>query len=150
MKRKTDRTRRWIASSNCRCQSLELPRQCASGNTRVPYLATADRQRVSNLPQLLYNTAMAEHPAEIRNRVSAPLSEVRNRLSEIVDEAASTGADFIITKHGRAAAVIIGHDEYEALIETLNILSDADSMAAISEAEEQLESGDVIPLEELD
>ena len=93
---------------------------------------------------------MAEHPTEIRNRVSAPLSEVRNRLSEIVDEAATTGADFIITKHGRAAAVIIGHDEYEALIETLNILSDADSMTAISEAEQQLAAGDVIPLEELD
>jgi len=32
-------------------------------------------------------------------------------------------------------AVLLSHDEYESLIETLNILSDDDTMSAIAEAE---------------
>ncbi|MDP4015331.1 MAG: type II toxin-antitoxin system Phd/YefM family antitoxin [Candidatus Nanopelagicales bacterium] len=62
------------------------------------------------------------------------LTEARDHLSEIVDQVASTADIFTITKHGRAMAVVLGQDEYESLIETLNILSDPDTMAAIAEA----------------
>ena len=75
-----------------------------------------------------------------------PLTEARNRLSEIVDEVVSTGSDFVITKHGRPAAVLIGYEEYEALLETLNILSDPEAMAALTEAERDLAAGDLVDL----
>ena len=75
-----------------------------------------------------------------------PLTEARNRLSEIVDDVISTGSDFIITKHGRPAAVLVGYDEYEALLETLNILSDPETMAALAEAERDLAAGDLVDL----
>jgi prevent-host-death family protein len=65
---------------------------------------------------------------------AAPLTEVRDRLSEIVDQVAATADVFTITKHGRPMAVVVGHDEYESLIETLNILADADTMGGIAEA----------------
>ena len=40
-------------------------------------------------------------------------------------------------------AVILSYDEYESLIETLNVFSDADTMAAIEEARrEALEDAD--------
>jgi antitoxin YefM len=83
------------------------------------------------------------------DRVStyAPLTEARERLSEIVDEVASNGGEFLITKHGRPMAVLIASDEFEALIETLNILSDDDAMAAIREAKADLLSGDLIDLD---
>jgi len=77
----------------------------------------------------------------------APLTEVRDNLSEFVDDVTATGADLIITKHGRPAVVMVGFDEYEALIETLNILSDADTMAAIDEAESDAEAGDLVDLD---
>ena len=64
---------------------------------------------------------------------AAPLTEVRERLSEIVDEVSSKGTEMTITRHGRPAAVILGYDEYESLIESLNILSDPDTMAAVRE-----------------
>ncbi len=66
---------------------------------------------------------------------TAPLTEVRDKLREIVDEVVSTGNECVITRHGRPVAVVISHDEYEALVETLNILSDRDAMDAIAEAE---------------
>ena len=76
---------------------------------------------------------------------TAPLTEVRDRLSEIVDDV-SAGASWVITKHGRPVAVILSHEEYESLIETLNVLSDPDTMAALAEAEEDLAAGRVTPL----
>lgn len=65
---------------------------------------------------------------------AAPLTEARDRLSEIVDQVALSGEVFTITKHGRPMAVVLGHDEYESLIETLNVLADEETMEAIREA----------------
>lgn len=90
---------------------------------------------------------MSDHTVEDRTLTSAPLSDVRSRLSEIVEEAASTGSDFVITRHGRPAAVIVGHEEYESMIETLNILSDPETMAAIAEAEADLAAGELVELD---
>jgi antitoxin YefM len=70
---------------------------------------------------------------------SAPLTEVRERLSEIVDEVSTKGTEMTITRHGRPVAVILGADEYESLIETLNILSDPDTMSAIGEGLAELD-----------
>lgn len=76
-----------------------------------------------------------------------PLTEARNRLSEIVEDVTSTGSEFVISRHGRPAAVVIGYEEYESLLETLNILSDDDTMAALTEAEADLAAGDLTPLD---
>jgi prevent-host-death family protein len=64
---------------------------------------------------------------------TAGVTEVRDRLSEIVDEVVATGTEFVITRHGRPAVVLVSYDEYEGLVETLNILSDDDTVAAINE-----------------
>jgi antitoxin YefM len=74
---------------------------------------------------------------------AASLTDARDRLSEIVDSVADSGEAFTITKHGRPMAVILSYDEYESLIETLNVFSDADTMDAIEEARrEVLEDAD--------
>ena len=38
------------------------------------------------------------------------------------------------------------HDEYEGLVETLNILSDTDAAAALAEAESDIEAGRLVDL----
>ena len=43
--------------------------------------------------------------------------------------------------------MIVGHEEYESLIETLNILADSDTVTAIAEAEADLAAGDLVPLD---
>jgi len=72
---------------------------------------------------------------------TAPLTEARDRLSEILDEVSTTGTEWVITRHGRPVAVILGVDEYESLLESLNILSDDDTMAALDEARADVEDG---------
>jgi len=62
-------------------------------------------------------------------------------LSEFLDEIMASGSDLVITRHGRPVAVVVGYAEYESLIETLNILSDDDTMAALAEAEADVADG---------
>lgn len=69
---------------------------------------------------------------------TSSLTDARANFSEIVEYVVSTGAEWTVTRHGRPVAVVLSYDEYESLIETLNILSDADSMAAIAEGEADL------------
>ncbi|MXW95989.1 MAG: type II toxin-antitoxin system Phd/YefM family antitoxin [Acidimicrobiaceae bacterium] len=76
-----------------------------------------------------------------------PLTEARSRLSEIVDEVASTGSTIEISRHGRPVAVVMGYEEYESLLETLNILADETTMDAIAEAERDVAAGDLIDLD---
>lgn len=72
-----------------------------------------------------------------------PLTEVRDRLSEIVEDVNGSGSEWTITRHGRPVAVILSAEDYESLIETLNILSDDDTMAALAEADTDVEAGRV-------
>ena len=78
--------------------------------------------------------------------MDASWTKARKRFSEMVDEVSTTGTELVITKHGRPVAVIIGHDEHEGLVETLNILSDPDTMAAVEEAESDIAAGRVISI----
>ena len=78
--------------------------------------------------------------------MEASLTKARERFSELVDEVAATGAELIITKHGRSVAVLIAYDEYESLVETVNILSDPDTMAGVEEAESDIEAGRLVDL----
>ncbi|WP_419839476.1 type II toxin-antitoxin system Phd/YefM family antitoxin [Candidatus Poriferisodalis sp.] len=80
---------------------------------------------------------------------TAPLTDVRSNLSEIVDEIDRTGTQCVITKHGRPVAVIVSSDEYESLIETLNILGDSDTMTAIAQGEAEFAAGEFVRLDEI-
>ena len=69
------------------------------------------------------------------------LTDVRGNLSEVIDEVARTGGEVVITKHGKPVAVLLAYDEYESLIETVNILSDDETMVAIAESEADFAAG---------
>jgi prevent-host-death family protein len=60
-----------------------------------------------------------------------PLAEVKNRLSEVVEQVETQHARVTITKHGRPAAVVISADDLDSLEETLRVLSDPDVLAQV-------------------
>lgn len=62
------------------------------------------------------------------------LAEVKNRLSEVVDEVEREHGRVVITKHGRPAAVVLSIDDLESLEETLDVLSNEGLVADIREA----------------
>jgi antitoxin YefM len=64
------------------------------------------------------------------------LADAKARLSELVASVAGTWERVVITKNGRPAAVLIAVEDLEALIETLEILTDPDAMRAIHAADQ--------------
>ena len=75
-----------------------------------------------------------------------PLAEVKNRLSEVVDEVEREHARVVITKHGRPAAVVVSAVELESLEETLDIMGNSPLLADIKEAVTELAAGAAAPL----
>lgn len=73
-----------------------------------------------------------------------PLRTVRDHLSEFVDRAEREHERVVVTRNGRPAAVLIGYDDLAALEETLEILSDPETMAEIREARNEVARGEVI------
>lgn len=80
---------------------------------------------------------------------TVPVRELRSRLAELLDEVADRREHVTVTRHGRPAAVLVPIDEYEALEETAEILSDEGTLAAIRAGLDDLVRGDVVPLEEV-
>lgn len=76
--------------------------------------------------------------------MTLPLAEIKKRLSEIVDGVEKRHDRVLLTRNGRAAAVIISPDDLEALEDSLELLSDPAAMREIAEAEKELAAGEVV------
>jgi prevent-host-death family protein len=60
-----------------------------------------------------------------------PLSEVKMKLSRLIDEISSQDEQITITRNGRPAAILISPDEFESWKETVAIRSNAELMSEI-------------------
>jgi antitoxin YefM len=77
------------------------------------------------------------------------LTEARARLSTLVDTANSTHERFEITDEGRRIAVLLGVDDYDSLVATLDVLSDSQALSHHHVGVEQVIKGEVLELESL-
>jgi len=78
-----------------------------------------------------------------------PVAAARAQLSKLIEEAASTHERFEITRNGQRAAVLLGADDYDALRETIAVLSDAELLRDHLEGMTTLERGESMDAEEL-
>lgn len=62
---------------------------------------------------------------------TVPLSEAKARLSSLLDEVEGRDAEIVITRNGRAAAVLVSPGDLESLKETVAVRSDAALVAEI-------------------
>ena len=69
------------------------------------------------------------------------LAEVKNRLSEVVDQVERERARVVITKHGRRAAVVMSVDDLESLEETLEVLADQPPLERVRKSIAELAKG---------
>ncbi|MGI8522976.1 MAG: type II toxin-antitoxin system Phd/YefM family antitoxin [Nocardioides sp.] len=72
-----------------------------------------------------------------------PLAEVRQDLSKIVEAAVTSHERFDITRNGKRAAVLLGADDYDSLMETLDILAEADLVRSLQAGLREAEGGEV-------
>lgn len=82
--------------------------------------------------------------------LTLPVAAARARLSKLIDEAVSTHQRFEITRNGRRAAVLLSADDYDALQETVAVLSDASLLATHRKGEAAIEAGDYLDADQLD
>ncbi len=75
---------------------------------------------------------------------SIPLSQAKDQLSALVDEAASTHEIVQITKHGRPAAVLMSADDLESLHETLYWLHQPGLREDLAEGEREYHAGETV------
>lgn len=80
---------------------------------------------------------------------TVPLAEARANLSRLVDEAVRTHQRVDVTRKGRRAAVILSAEDYDSIMETLDILSDPELVREVREAEAEAARGEVYSLEEV-
>jgi len=69
------------------------------------------------------------------------LADVKNRLSEVIDQLEREHGRVVITKHGRPAAVVMSVADLESLEETLDILDSEDLLADIRDGLAELGAG---------
>ena len=60
-----------------------------------------------------------------------PLSEVKTKLSELVDVVERRDETVTVTRNGKPVAVIVSKDKYDGWRETIEIMKDAEFMKEI-------------------
>ncbi len=78
-----------------------------------------------------------------------PLAEVRANLSKLIDSAVTTHERFEVTRNGDRAAVLLSADDYDALVETVDILSRPDEVRALRRGLADLDAGNVSSIDEV-
>jgi antitoxin YefM len=67
-----------------------------------------------------------------------PLSEAKARLNQLVDDVVTKDDEFIITKNGKTAAVLVSVELYEGWRETEEIQKDPEFLKEIKKGVENL------------
>ena len=77
------------------------------------------------------------------------LAEARANLSRLIESAVTTHERFEVTRNGDRVAVLLSADDYDSLLETLEILSDPVEVAAIRQGLAEMEAGEVSSADEV-
>jgi len=78
-----------------------------------------------------------------------PVREFRARLSELLDDVADRRDHVLVTRNGKPTAALVPIDEYQALEESAEILSDPDALAAIQAGLAEIAYDETISLDDL-
>ena len=105
--------------------------------------ANADREatrKTQPVYTVMYTASMAK---------TVPVRELRSNLSSLLDDVSDRRDHVLVTRNGTPAAALVPIDEYEALEETAEILSDSDALSALEAGLAEIERGETITLAEI-
>lgn len=77
------------------------------------------------------------------------LSEAKTQLARLIKELERLGEPVLITRSGHPAGILLSPDEYDGLLETLEILADEELREAVRAGLSDLEEGRVVEHEEV-
>jgi len=77
------------------------------------------------------------------------LKALRPGLPKVADTVAAKFDRFIVTKRGRPVMVLMNPEDFEGLLETIEILSDRSAIKRIRQARKEAQAGKTVSLEDL-
>ena len=77
------------------------------------------------------------------------LSDAKTNLPRLLSEISRLGERVVITRSGRPEGVLLSVDEYEGLLETLEILADLEMAALVRRGLEEAERGETLSHDEV-
>lgn len=76
-------------------------------------------------------------------KTTLPITEARKKIYDIADEVQKPSKHFILTENGRPKAVILSAEEFESIIETIEVMRDFPELEKdIKEARKAVKSGE--------
>jgi prevent-host-death family protein len=89
---------------------------------------------------IVYTASMAK---------TVPVRELRSNLSSLLDDVSNRRDHVLVTRNGTPAAALVPIDEYEALEETAEILSDPDALTALESGLGEIARDETVTLADL-
>ena len=78
-----------------------------------------------------------------------PVTKVKRNLLDIVKSMEQEGATIALTRNGEPVSVLMPLSRYEALLETIDILSDKQTMRSLEKSDKDFKSGRVFSHEQV-
>lgn len=76
-------------------------------------------------------------------------TDARRGLSDLIDRVARRHEHVVITRNGEPEAILLSPVEYEALLETVEILEDDETLDALESSERDVKAGRLVSLDEV-
>ena len=77
------------------------------------------------------------------------LSEAKARLARLLRDVEELGERVVITRSGRPSGVLLSLDEYEGLLETLEILADPELASSVRQGLDDVDEGRILDEEDV-
>ena len=75
--------------------------------------------------------------------------ELRPRLPEVIDRIDERSDRYVVTRHGKPVCMMLSIEDYEEIVETIEILADPQAVKRIRQAEKDLNAGKGVALEQV-
>jgi prevent-host-death family protein len=82
-------------------------------------------------------------------KTTISISEARKRIFELAEEVQKPSNYYTLTENGRPKAVLMSAEEFDSIMETIDILGDSNILENIKKAEEEYKRGEFQTWEEL-
>ncbi|MDA1337522.1 MAG: type II toxin-antitoxin system Phd/YefM family antitoxin [bacterium] len=85
----------------------------------------------------------------MKSKRTISVTEARKRIFEIIEDVQKPDTYYTLTEKGRPKAVVLSYEQFDDLLDDLDIYSDPDLQKAIEDAEKEIARGDTISWDEL-
>ncbi len=85
----------------------------------------------------------------MKNKKTLSISEARKNIFDMAEEVQKPGVFYTLTENGVPKAILLGAEQFDNLLDDLDIYSDPGLLQRIQRAEREFREGDYVTLEEL-